>query len=282
MHPRLSILSDQQEIRRQLANGAGRHYVYVLCYPDGCPFYVGKGVGSRVFFHEGEARNLPTLSHKLNVIRALVRKGHPVGYVIDSFHPDEKAALARERELIQIYGRHDCKKGPLTNQTNGGEGTSEPSLESRMRRAATLGGEADDPERRAINEFFNSLGQRQDSVPIKPLGSRRLVPLTPHPSPRAPSSRMAQTLLAAAIASGVPLKPDCLIPRCFKMKGVDYVIENGVGRDMLKAGVVQLLPRARAPELEILRLTHAGYHYIVSSCGYDHLLDLGAIEPTIE
>jgi len=49
--------------------GADRHYVYVLCRANGTPFYVGKGVGRRVFSHESEARTTRRLTHKLVVIR---------------------------------------------------------------------------------------------------------------------------------------------------------------------------------------------------------------------
>jgi len=266
-------------IRAAIAASPHRHYVYILCYADGRPFYVGKGAGSRVFEHESEARNLPTRSHKLNVIRAILRRGQRIGYVLDGFFADERDALAHERALIQRIGRHDLGTGPLTNQTDGGEGTSNPSQESRARRAATLGGDADDPDRRAINQFFHSLGHKHDSIPIKPLGARTLVPLTPHPSPRSPTVRMAQTLLASAVARGVLLRPGCEIPRRFAMNATAYVIENGVGRDMLKAGLVTLKPGAASPEDEILALTKPGHDYVISAIGRDRLLDLGVLEP---
>lgn len=57
-------------VSRQLA---ARWYTYVLCRPDGTPFYVGKGSGRRVLDHELEAlrQSLAPKSNplKCNVIR---------------------------------------------------------------------------------------------------------------------------------------------------------------------------------------------------------------------
>ena len=71
------------------------HYVYVLRRPDGRPFYVGKGVGPRVFNHENEARhpnNRLSNAHKLNVIRAIWRGGDAPTYEIDFVTDDPAAA----------------------------------------------------------------------------------------------------------------------------------------------------------------------------------------------
>ncbi len=38
---------------------AQHFYVYLLMYPDGISFYVGKGTGKRVFDHEREAGATP-------------------------------------------------------------------------------------------------------------------------------------------------------------------------------------------------------------------------------
>ncbi len=152
--------------------------------------FVGKGVGERFFMHERDARNLPSCrSHKLNLIRALWKRGQKVCYGIDGFFDAEESAHQREIELIRSIGRHNLGRGPLTNQTDGGEGVSNPSEESQKQRAATLSGDAENPDRRAANEFFHTLGKGHCSVPIKPLGTQRLVPLTPHPKVCAPTPR---------------------------------------------------------------------------------------------
>ncbi len=270
---------DLAGVRDSIRQSPHRFYVYVLCRPNGEPFYVGKGVANRVFCHEADARNLPTKSHKLNLIRALHKKGLKVGYVIEGFFETEIEAHERERTLILTLGRHDLRTGPLTNQTDGGEGTSNPSQESRDRRAATLGGDAEDPERRAINEFFNSIGGKQDSVPIKPLGARKLVPLTPHPSSRMPTERMAKALIAAAAATNQILKPGSILPRIFVMQGKPYAIENGVGRDMLKAGMISLMSPEARPEDECLCLTTIGFDQILHLMDVERLKDLAVLEP---
>lgn len=120
----LPILEDRLEdavaARARLASTAP-HYVYVLCRADGTPFYVGKGVQHRCFHHEAEARTTDRLTHKLNVIRAMGRRGEAVRYCIESSFQTEAEAHARERWLIRLFGRHDLRNGPLTNQTDGGE-----------------------------------------------------------------------------------------------------------------------------------------------------------------
>lgn len=137
--------------RAQIARSAA-HYVYVLCQSDGTPFYVGKGVRQRCFHHEAEARNTERLTHKLNLVRSMHGRGEAVSYCIESSFDLEADAHARERFLINLFGRHDQGRGPLTNQTDGGEGQSNPSEESRERRRRSLWGDAEDEERRAANK----------------------------------------------------------------------------------------------------------------------------------
>lgn len=283
-HPRSSaaaflMTGDIDAVARALDASAMPFYVYVLLRPNGQPFYVGKGVGRRVLQHEAEARNTTRRTHKLNVIRAIHHSGRSVGYAIAGFFDQEVEAHACERRLILEIGRHDLGTGPLTNQTDGGEGTSNPSAESRARRAATLGGSAEDPERRAANEFFHGIAGQQDSVPIKPLGARRLEPSTPHPSPRQPTPRMAVTLVAAALAVEAPLAAGLSLPRVFTIEGRPYAIENGVARDMLKAGMIRVEPGATQPEDERFVLTQSGFKAVLSSLGRERLVDLGALDP---
>jgi hypothetical protein len=274
-----AVAGDGDGIARHLDAASKPFYVYVLRRPCGEPFYVGKGVSRRVLQHEADARNTTQRSHKLNVIRALHRAGLRPGYAIAGWFDVEADALACERQLIQTIGRHDLGTGPLTNQTDGGEGTSNPSAESRARRAATLGGDAEEPDRRAINEFFHSIAGQQDSVPIKPLGARRLERSTPHPSKRRPQPRMAVALVAALAAIERPLTPGALIPRCFSLGGRSYVIENGVARDMLKAGMIELQSGALRPEDEVFRLTDIGLEAVLEFVGRDRLVDLGVCDP---
>lgn len=93
-------------------------YVYVLCRPDGRPFYVGKGSGTRYLDHEGEAR-IGHKCHKCNTIRKIWQAGGQVVYLTKLTTESEQEAYDEEKRLIALYGRKN-----LTNATDGGEGQS--------------------------------------------------------------------------------------------------------------------------------------------------------------
>jgi hypothetical protein len=265
----------------QAINGStAPFYVYVLVRPNGEPFYVGKGINKRVFHHEATARNTALRTHKLNVIRAIHRSQSRVGYAIAGFFDCETDAHCCERRLILEIGRHDLNTGPLTNQTDGGEGASNPSAETRARRAATLGGSPDDPERRIANEFFHKIAGQQDSVPIKPVGARTLERTVPHSEPRQPTRRMAVVLVAAALATETQMASGQVLPRLFLIQGLPYVIENGIAKDMLKAGMIRVKPAgAGRPQDELFVVTQLGVNAVISLLGRDKLIDLGVLDP---
>lgn len=252
-------------------------YVYVLCRPRGKPFYVGKGVKLRCLQHEADARTTKTLTHKLNVIRGLYRQGQAVAYHIDSSYLDDASALARERALIAEIGRHDLKLGPLTNQTDGGEGTSNPSEESRQRRRDSLWGEANDPERQIINRWFQKLTPVR-SVPIKSVATfTRAAGLWKNDESIGMKPRQAGAIVATALANGVLLEPNCLLPRRLEVEGIEYIIENGVGRDMVSNGMIVV--HDSTATREILKLTAAGYAFVVKTFGTATLIDAGVVAP---
>lgn len=266
-----------------LSAAGSRFYVYVLCKPDGTPFYVGKGLGRRVFQHEAEAWNTTRKSHKLNVIRRIRRDGGEVAYAIDGLFEAEVEAHARERELIALYGRHDQGCGPLTNQLDGGEGAANPSAEVQARHAASLGGDAEDPERRVANRFLASIAGGQDSVPIKPWGTLRARAHLLRPSPNKPipqpTPRMTKAIAASAISNGVVLALGAIIPRRLVIDGVECAIENGCGGDMVAAGLVEPVEPRGNPLDEKLRLTQRGLETLVGYVGRERLIDYGVLEP---
>ncbi|WP_156898042.1 GIY-YIG nuclease family protein [Methylocapsa acidiphila] len=268
---------DAAGVRRALGNGKP-FYVYILIRPDGTPFYVGKGVRLRVFDHEAEARNTKLLTHKLNLIRSLHSRGHSIGYRIDSFFDDETDALARERHLIASIGRHDLKAGPLTNQTDGGEGTSNPSEESRQRRRDSLwGNDAADPERQIANRYFQQLTPVR-SVPIKPVNTfKRAAGLWKNDDTIGMKPRQAGALLASAIANRVLLEPGALLPRRLHIDNVEYIIENGAGRDMISNGMITLADNTTTRE--VLRLTDLGFRYVIAKFKVEILIDAGILLP---
>lgn len=264
---------------RVCLTASSTHYVYVLCRDNGTPFYVGKGVQQRCFHHESEARNTDRLTHKLNLLRAMHRRGEAVGYCIESSYLAEEDAHARERHLIALFGRHDQRRGPLTNQTDSGEGASNPSEESRERRRQSLWGEAEDDERRTANRWFRALCEVR-SVPVKPLSRFKPERLHANRTEFAMSPRQAAALTASAVANHVIMEADATIPRLMQIDGVAMTIENGVGRDILSSGMATLADLTVGAE--VLALTPAGYRFIVSALGRNVLEDAGVLLPVLD
>lgn len=110
---------------RKLIEGEELYYVYIIwkSYTDiPEPFYVGKGRRYRFTQHE-KPSEMKIKTHKVNIIE----KHHALGinplYSIVEFFKDEDDALQLEMELIEQIGRADLGEGPLTNRTDGGDGT---------------------------------------------------------------------------------------------------------------------------------------------------------------
>lgn len=271
-------LEDATAARAHLAR-CKPHYVYVLCRADGTPFYVGKGVQHRCFHHEAEAQTTDRLTHKLNVLRAMTRRREAIRYCIESAFDTEGEAHARERYLIGLFGRHDLQTGPLTNQTDGGEGASNPSEESRERRRQSLYGDAEDEERRTANRWFQTLCAVR-SVPIKVLGGK-FKPSRLHANrasfPQTP--RQAGALAASAIANRIPIEIGAIIPRLMITDGIPMSVEDGTGRDILSSGMATLADDTIGREC--FALTKAGYQFIVGAIGRAVLEDAGVLMPAI-
>ncbi|WP_213981531.1 GIY-YIG nuclease family protein [Sphingomonas sp. dw_22] len=258
----------------------GRYYVYLLCRPDGRPFYVGKGLKKRALDHEAEAlRHHPvgeSNPFKCNVIRKIVRDGHTVRYRIDSTYDpvDQSACLEREAALIRQYGRlHEG--GCLTNLAGGLGSLSGAAPFSLERHSATLAGMPDDnPARTTLNRFLQGIGP-VGSVPIKPINQiARVLPTTPHSSARSPTIRCAYALMAGAVASGQLLVPNCWIPRRFFYEGIEGIIENGVARDILKAGMASLVS-AQDPKDEHFELDGRQIEILIGLVGEEVLIERG-------
>ena len=100
------------------------YYVYILRDPrkDNEPFYVGKGKDKRAQSHlNGKDETNP---FKVNVIKKIRENGlEPlVEYFKENLSEDD--AHSEEIRLIKQFGRRDLNLGPLTNLTDGGEGSS--------------------------------------------------------------------------------------------------------------------------------------------------------------
>lgn len=104
-------------------------YVYLFRDPvTGEPVYVGKGKGSRAISHTwARARTNERLgklvanrsSQGINIEPEIIAKSN------------EENALLVEQALIRFFGRADVGTGPLFNNTDGGDGVSNPSKEVR-------------------------------------------------------------------------------------------------------------------------------------------------------
>jgi hypothetical protein len=273
------VSSEKKElIREAIRNRMDFFYVYILRRPNGSPFYVGKGKNDRVFNHESAAINTTAKSYKLNIIRAIKRENHSVRYEISSFHQYEAEAHQRECLLIKQIGRHDLGTGTLANLTDGGEGAVNLSEESKQKHRDTLYGTTGEDERSIANRFFMKL-MSVESVTIKPLKSYKPEPLSPMNKPlKNFTPRMAASLAASAIANRVILEEGCILPRLLMLGDSEYVIENGVGKDILKVDMAALIP-ARLPKNESLRLNRHGLEYILKTIDRNLLLDAGVLMP---
>lgn len=101
------------------------YYTYTYSYPNGVPFYVGKGKDRRINTHICDAKAGRKLnSFNVRVIRKLLEDGQIpiIKKIVENV--DEELAFLVEQEFISKYGRRTDGTGILTNNTLGGEGTS--------------------------------------------------------------------------------------------------------------------------------------------------------------
>jgi len=113
-----------------------KYYVYIYLDPikggnftygdykfDYEPFYIGKGCKERCNDHIFDCK-LKTSTFKNNKIKKILSLGLTPIILKVSENLFEIDAFEIEKKLIQVIGRRDLKKGPLTNLTDGGEGFS--------------------------------------------------------------------------------------------------------------------------------------------------------------
>ena len=91
------------------------YYVYLLIDPENKQvFYVGKGIGNRIFAHINAALTDATPSDKLDKIRAIRSNGREVNHIVHRHGLTEEEAFEVEAALIDFIGLSG-----LTNQIQG-------------------------------------------------------------------------------------------------------------------------------------------------------------------
>jgi group I intron endonuclease len=112
-------------------------YTYSLSDPDtNIPFYIGKGYGDRLYYHENAIKSGKTFYnlHLKNKIQKILLSGKSIIYTKIVENVDEQVALETEKEQILKIGRADLNNGPLCNLTDGGEGVSGIMCSEKTRR----------------------------------------------------------------------------------------------------------------------------------------------------
>lgn len=107
------------------------YYVYAyIRSSNGTPYYIGKGKGNRAFKRHTSI-SVPKDKTKIVFLETNL---------------SEIGALAIERRMIRWWGRKDQNSGVLLNITDGGEGVSNPSEETRKKISANriYGGKVSD------------------------------------------------------------------------------------------------------------------------------------------
>jgi uncharacterized protein len=117
----------------------------------------------------------------------------------------------------------------------------------------------------------------------------RLVPAMPSGKDlRNLTMRNALTIIAIAAAEGVLIEPGATLLRSFTLypdvedwplpfpppEEVGAVVENGAASDILKLGLVSLIP-ALNPEQESFQLTEKGCRAVITLMGHRRLSDMG-------
>jgi hypothetical protein len=111
-------------------------YVYVLFDWLGIPRYIGKGKDNRWLLHERYTDLDNPMKNEFIERTWIMLDEIPKVKIRENVSEEE--AIAVEMSLVAAIGRSDRGQGPLTNLTDGGEGTSgrKHSLSSRMKMSA--------------------------------------------------------------------------------------------------------------------------------------------------
>lgn len=133
------LTKEVRQLTHQVASltSASQYYTYTLRYPDGTPFYVGKGQGDRVSQHVREVMSRSTVTNTIKsmVIQDIIGSGAKVVECIEVDGLLENKALQLESRLISAYSQSGlltnasmhklwCKEKHLCKLGNAAEGVS--------------------------------------------------------------------------------------------------------------------------------------------------------------
>lgn len=99
---------------------SNKFYTYAYLRKDGTPYYIGKGQGKRAVTRRKKGINPPGDSSRILFLKMDL---------------SEEEAFRHEIYMIAVFGRKDLGTGILRNRTDGGEGSCNPSPETRNKKA---------------------------------------------------------------------------------------------------------------------------------------------------
>ena len=94
------------------------YYTYAYLREDRTPYYIGKGKGVRIYKKKKGEVNPPKDKSRIIFLKQNLT---------------EQEAFKHERYMIVVFGRKNLRTGILRNKTDGGEGPSNPSIETRRK-----------------------------------------------------------------------------------------------------------------------------------------------------
>ncbi len=108
------------------------YYTYAYLREDKTPYYIGKGKGRRIYQTIGKPCNKPPKDKIIFLKQNLT----------------EEEAFNHEIYMIAVFGRKDLGTGILHNRSDGGEGSSNPSEETRKKMSEAKKGKKHSEETR--------------------------------------------------------------------------------------------------------------------------------------
>jgi hypothetical protein len=96
------------------------YYTYAYLREDRTPYYIGKGKGNRIYSTNGRRLKPPKDRSRIIFLKQNLT---------------EEEAFKHEIYMIAVFGRKDLGTGILGNLTDGGEGPSNPSEETRKKKS---------------------------------------------------------------------------------------------------------------------------------------------------